>query len=197
MIFHNVEQNTEEWYALRLGKFTASSFKDLFATPSTITFEKAIYKPVFERLTGVSPESFTNEYMQRGHDLEGAARLDYEIHSLSEITNGGFCVLNDWVGCSPDGFVNEDGIIEIKCPAYNTHMKYLISGKLPTQYKWQVHGQLWITEREWCDFVSYYPGLPSLIVRIYRSEPLISDLKITIDKGIEKALGILNTINGL
>ena len=194
MKFYDVQQNTESWMNLRKKKFTASTFKDLFSKPTTVAYEKAIYKPVFERLTGESPESFQNEWMERGHELEDSARMEYELKTFNKVSNGGFVEVNEWVGCSPDGFVGEDGLIEIKCPAFNTHMNYLRKGKLPSQYKWQVHGQIWATERKWCDFVSYYPGLPIFILRVERDEALIKELEEIIDSSIKEAKKVLTEI---
>lgn len=193
-MIHTFEQHTEEWYKVRMGKFTASSFKDLFSKPNTITYEKAIYRPVFERLTDESPESFSNEWMQRGNELEESARLQYEFESGNSVEQVGFVDLNEWVGCSPDGLIGDDGLLEIKCPAYNTHMNYLLSGKLPSTYKWQVHGQLWVTGRQWCDFFSYYPKLKPFVIRVERDEKLINELEETVESAIEKAKEILNKI---
>ena len=197
MIWHNIDQNSDEWFALRMGKFTASTFKDLFAGKTTAAYEKAILRPVFERLTGESPESFSNAYMERGHELEDMARMEYEIETLSEVALGGFCELNEWVGCSPDGFVGDDGLLEIKCHAYNTHINYLMANKLPTIYKWQVHGQMWVTGRKWCDFVSYHPNLPTLIIRVDRDEKLIVELEMVMNESIEKAKEIMAILQNM
>jgi len=197
MKFYDIEQNTPEWVELRKGKFTASTFKDLFSKPTTVAYEKAIYKPVFERLTGESPESFSNEWMERGHELEDEARQAYELETFNKVSNGGFVEMDEWIGCSPDGFVGEDGLIEIKCPAYNTHMNYLRKRKLPSQYKWQVHGQMWITNKQWCDFVSFYPGLPIFILRVNRDEKLIQELETILNVSIEEAKKILTEIENI
>jgi len=194
MKIHNIEQNTDEWFEVRKGKFTASTFKDLFSKPTTVAYEKAIYKPVFERLTGDSPESFSNEWMQRGHELEDSAKMQYELSTGNKVENIGFVELNEWVGCSPDGFVGEDGLIEIKCPAFNTHMNYLLNKKLPSSYKWQVYGQLWVTGRNWCDFMSYYPGLPEFIIRVKWDDKMISQLSIQVDESIKNAEEIYNKL---
>jgi len=194
MKIHNIEQNTDEWFEVRKGKFTASTFKDLFSKPTTVAYEKAIYKPVFERLTRDSPESFSNEWMQRGHELEDSAKMQYELSTGNKVENIGFVELNEWVGCSPDGFVGEDGLIEIKCPAFNTHMNYLLNKKLPSSYKWQVYGQLWVTGRNWCDFMSYYPGLPEFIIRVKWDDKMISQLSIQVDESIKNAEEIYNKL---
>jgi putative phage-type endonuclease len=183
MIIHKIDQNTEQWLDLRRGKFTASSIKHLFSKPTTAAYEKAIYSVAFERLTGQSPESFSNEWMQRGHELEASARMHYELTTGNSVEDGGFVEMDEWVGCSPDGLVDDDGLLEIKCPVFNTHMNYLMNGKLPSTYKWQVHSQIWITDRKWCDFMSYYPGLKEFIIRVNRDDALIAEL----EKAVESA----------
>lgn len=193
-MFHNVEQNTPEWLELRKGKFTASMFKDLFAKETTQTYQDAIYKVAFEVLTGESPESFTNEYMQRGHELEPEARTWYEFQNDIEILNGGFFELNQWVGASPDGLVGEDGIIEIKSPKYSTMINYLIDAELPSIYKWQVQGQLYVAERGWCDFIAYHPKLPRLSIRIERDDKAIKELDEVLKTAIHKAQTIINKL---
>lgn len=166
MIYY-FEQGTPEWFEVRRGKFTASNFNDLFMKESTIGFQKAIYKVAFERLTGKSPEEFISNYMQRGNELESVAREFYEMETFNKVHQIGFIEKDEWVGCSPDGLIGEDGMIEIKCPAFNTQINYLLGGSLPSIYDWQVQGQLWITGRAWCDFISYHPDLKPLNIRVY------------------------------
>ena len=194
MIQHKVDQNTEEWMDLRKGKFTASSFKDLFMAKTTKGYQSAIYKVVYERMTGEQPENFTNDYMQRGHELEPLARECYEVETFNEVQEPGFFELNEFVGASPDGLVNDDGLLEIKCPAYNTMIAYLINPKLPTIYKYQVHGQMWVTGRKWCDFMCYHPKLKPVILRIERDEVIITDIIMKIEESIKEVESIINKI---
>lgn len=189
-VYHNVDQNTYEWFNLRLGRFTASSFKDLFMKHSTIGYEKAIYKTVFERLTGEAPENFSSMYMDRGHELEPLAVDAYQEETFNDVVNGGFFSLGEWVGASPDGLVGENGILEIKSPAYNTMINYLLKNQLPSNYKWQVQGQLYVTGREWCDFMAFHPKLKPLILRINRAEKEIETLK----SKLTEAIGIASNI---
>ena len=187
MKYHNVTQNTDEWMALRLGKFTASTFSDIMGKPSTIGYQKAINKVVFERATGEQPESFSNDYMERGHELEPMAIDTYKMVSFNDVQNGGFFELNDWVGASPDGIVDSDGIVEVKSPSFNTMIDYIIKNELPKKYFWQVHGQLWVTNRNWCDFIAYHPKLKPVIIRVERDETAIKSLSESINKAIEIA----------
>lgn len=194
MTFHNIEQNSPEWYALRTGKFTASTFKDLFMKDSTLGFQDAIYKVAFERLSGEQAESFSNEWMQRGSELEPYAREWYELETFNKVHNGGFFELNEWVGASPDGLIDNDGLIEIKCPKYNTMMRYLVKKELPKDYEWQVHGQLWVTNRDWCDFVAYHPKLQPLVIRIERDINRDKQLGDQLGIAIEKVKEIIKLI---
>lgn len=197
MKHHKIEQNTEEWMSLRMGKFTASSFKDLFMKETTAGYQNAINKVVFERLTGEQPESFSNEWMERGHELEPLAVDAYEMQTFNDVNNGGFFEISDFIGASPDGLVGKDGLLEIKCPSYSVMISYLLTGKLPNIYKWQVYGQLFVSERKWCDFVAFHPNLPLFVLRIERDEKLISELKETLFNSVEKAKERIKIIKSL
>jgi len=194
MIFHDIEQNTDEWMNLRKRKFTASSFKDLFMKETTATYQDAIYKVVFERLTDETPESFSNDWMQRGHNLEAEAREWYELESYNKTHNGGFFEFNEWIGASPDGLVGKDGLVEIKCPKYSTLIRYLLDKKLPTIYEWQIHGQLWVADKQFCDFVAYHPKLTPLVIRIQRDIKKDIILGDQLFEAIEKAENIIKRL---
>lgn len=194
-IFHDIAQNTDEWMALRMGRFTSSSFKDLFMGKTTAGYEKAIYTPVYERLTGERPEEFRGNFAtDRGHDLEPMAVENYEMETFNETFNGGFWELGDWIGCSPDRLVEKDGLFEAKAPLYNTMMNYLLNNELPKAYYWQVHGQMYVTDRAWCDFYAYHPMLPTLLIRINRDEEIEKKLVAQLTESIEKAQTILNQL---
>lgn len=191
---HLVEQGSEVWFELRMGRFTASTFKDLFSAKTTAGYQKAIYSVVFERLTGESPENFQSDYMKRGNELEPLAREAYELEKFVDVEDGGFWTLGDWIGASPDGLVGDDGLLEIKCPAFNTMIGYLLKGTLPTTYKWQVQGQLYVTDRKWCDFMAYHPKLKTMILRIERDEKMIKDLEATLEKSIAEAKDVIEKL---
>ena len=113
--------------------------------------------------------------MQRGIELEAEAKGLYSLITSSKLQDKGFC-LNNGVGCSPDAFVGKPGLLEVKCPIMSTHIGYLLENKLPIEYFQQVQGQLLVTGREWCDFLSYYPGLKPLIIRVQRDEKFLKIL---------------------
>lgn len=195
MTYHyDIQQNTPEWLQMRLGKFTGSVFADLFAKPSTKTYQNAINKVVFERLTGELPESFSNDWTERGHLLEGEAIEAYELKTFTKVNRVGFVELNDWVGCSPDGLISDKGMIQVKCPKFSTLIDYHLSGEVQSDYGIQMQGELWVTEREWNDFYVYHPKLKPILKRIYRDEAMIDKIQIEVAKAIEISLNRIEQI---
>lgn len=180
MIIHDLPQGTPEWFAVRRGKPTASEFKQILTAtgkPST-SAHRYMCTLLAEWLAGDKLEAYENEWMRRGNELEPQAREMYEFVHDAEVVLVGFCEADDRsAGCSPDGLVGDDGLVEIKCPAPWTHVSYLLAGKCPADYVPQVQGQLMITERQWCDFISYHPDLPPLVVRVQRDEAFIAALR--------------------
>lgn len=189
MQIFNIEQGTDEWHKARRGVITGSRFKDI-VTPAkgdlSSSSKKYMYELVAERM-GATIENFSNEYMQRGTELEADARSAYEFIKDATVDEVGFC-LEGIIGVSPDGLINDDGGLEIKCPKETTHISYLDDGGLPLIYKPQVQGSLWITGREWWDFMSYHPQLPPLIIRVYRDEDYIKNMEKVITKFAEDML---------
>jgi putative phage-type endonuclease len=186
MIIHNVEQGTDEWHSLRIGIPTASQFDSLVTSKGEPSkqIEGIINEKVANVIAGKVLESWDgNKWTERGHELEPLASTHYEfIYDDRKVETVGFVTnAEKTCGCSPDRLVNDDGLLEIKCPMPKTHIDYLIAGKLPTTYFQQVQGQLMITGRRWCDFMSYHPDLPELIVRVERDDEFIEKLKARID----------------
>jgi len=184
----NHEQGTQEWLTSRLGCPSGSGFDKLITStgkPSTQS-EGYINQLIAELITGKPTEFKVTEAMERGTELEPMAREFYELASGNEVQEVGFC-LHDvlMAGVSPDGLVGEDGGLEIKCPAPHNHVAYLREGKLPTKYKQQVMGCLWVTGRDWWDFVSYHESMPALIVRVHRDEDYINALATEVAKAVD------------
>ncbi len=183
-----VEQGSEEWHEARLGRATASRFKDIMT--SIRSGESAAVKNyrselTAERLTGQREETFTSSPMAWGTETEPVARLRYELTTGNDVEECGFFAHPDiMAGASPDGLIGEDGIIEIKCPNTATHIETLRKRAIPSQYYWQVMGQLWMTDRKWCDFVSFDPRMPEnaqfFTVRIERDEEKIKQLETAV-----------------
>jgi hypothetical protein len=141
---------------------------------------------IAQKITGEIPEFYKNAAMERGNELEPAAKALYEFTRDVEVVEVGLC-LHDTLECgaSPDGLVGDDGGIEIKCPLPHTHVGYLKDGKVPTKYIPQIQGCLWITEREWWDFMSYHPSMEDLIVRVYRDEAYIKKMADVVSRTVE------------
>ena len=180
----NCEQGTPEWYAARLGIPTASEFQTLLAKGRGGGDSKgrATYMNTLagERITGELSESYTNEHMERGKAMEGAARELYSFLHDVEPQQIGFMRRGD-VGCSPDSLIGDDGMLEIKTKLPKLQIAVLKSGEVPAEHIAQLQGQLWVAGRQWVDFVSYWPGLPPFIKRVQRDEPYIAALKVAAD----------------
>lgn len=169
----DIEQNTEEWFALRRGKVTASNFGAIMANYGKAFGNPALQyamRVAIEAKTDRTIETFKNEWMERGLELEDEARQMYSDMTFAEVLNGGFCE-RDRFGASSDGLSGE-GMIEIKCVKYSTHFERLVKGGFDTSYQWQIRGQMYVYDLPWCDFVSYCPDFPLnkqlYIYRVYR-----------------------------
>jgi putative phage-type endonuclease len=163
----NCTQGTPEWYAARCGVPSASNFDKIICLDGKPSKQrlKYLWQLAGEAITGIAEESYQNAAMERGKALETEARELYRIVTGNEVQEVGFC-MNGGFGASPDGLVGEDGLLEIKCPSLATHVGYLLANELPSDYFQQTAGQLLVTGRKWCDFMSYYPGMKPLIVRV-------------------------------
>lgn len=188
-------QGSNEWLGARCGIPSASNF-DLIVTikgePSKQR-TKYLYRLAGEVITGIPEESYQNGAMQRGIELEAEARDLYRLIAENEVTEVGFCLAEGY-GASPDGLVGDKGLLEIKCPSMAVHIGYLLEGVLPLDYFQQVQGQLLVTSREWCDFVSYYPGLKPLIVRVTRDEAFLKLLEAELKKFVKELKEVVNKI---
>jgi len=158
-------QGSPEWLAMRVGKVTASRIADLMAkTKSGWGASRANYcaQLVAERLTGMPAESYSSGAMQWGIEKEPLARAAYEFDKDCDVVQVAF-VEHPRIamsGASPDGYVGDDGLLEIKCPNTATHIETLLGESVPTKYELQMQWQMACTGRNWCDFVSYDPRMP-------------------------------------
>lgn len=188
---YKFKQNSPEWYAARLGRVTSSNFAAIMTKPRSKTeqFSKTAetYQNALlaERLTGEF-ELITGAALDWGTQYESLACQTYEDRNWCEVEPVGFCTLGEFVGSSTDGFVNEDGrdgIIEIKCPyTSKKHIEYLLSDEPPKEYKAQIQGGLWVTGRDFCDFISFDPRIKRpkhrlKIIRVERDEDYIKELE--------------------
>ena len=170
----NCEQNSLEWFEARKGIPTASSFSKVLSGGRGETRKKYMLSLAGEILTGNPREPFSNEHTERGHLLEPEARAQYEFINEVACTLVGF-VKNNEAGASPDAFIENSGLLEIKTKLAHLQIEIILKDKVPNTHKPQVQGQMWVCERDWCDFLSYSPGLPLFIKRIYRDEKYIKE----------------------
>lgn len=182
-ILKDLEQGSDAWLQARCGVITASNFSAVISKGATR--KTYLMKMAAERITGEVGENFTNKAMEWGTAHEPQARANYELETFNDVEEVGFIVANDWVGVSPDGLIGDNGLLEIKCPNTNTHIETVLSNKMPAKHKPQVQGQLLVSKREWCDFVSYDPRVPNhklFITRVSRDEKYIKELELAIDQ---------------
>lgn len=181
----NAPQGTEAWLSERAGCATASRFSDVLAkikTGEAASRRKYRLQLVTERLTGNPVMGYVNAAMQRGTEQEPFARAAYEAVTGVLVDQVGFVRHPDvaWCGASPDGLVEDDGLVEIKCPESTTHLEWLEAGRAPPEHVPQIQGQMWVTGRKWCDFVSYDPRFPERLqlfwVRVDRDDSYIATL---------------------
>jgi putative phage-type endonuclease len=161
-----MEQGTDEWFAARIGKVTASRVADVIAKTKTgfsTSRDNYMAQLVCERLTGQKSEGFTNAAMQWGTETEPLARLSYEVAQNVLVDEVGFIPHPSIImaGASPDGLVGDDGLLEIKCPNTATHIETLLSQTVPGKYNTQMQFQMACTGRSWCDFASFDNRLPT------------------------------------
>lgn len=184
-----IPHGTEEWAAARLGKVTASRIADLMAKTKTgwgASRDNYMADLIAERLTGVAVEGFKSQAMQWGTDTEHQARRFYELIEGVTVCEGGYVDHPSIVmaGASPDGFVDEDGLVEIKCPLTKTHIDTLMHERVNTVYVKQMQWQMACTGRAWCDFISFDPRMPEdlrmFVQRVPRDDDVIKEIETAV-----------------
>ncbi len=191
MTIIDCEQGSDDWFQARLGKVTASNFGKAIAGGAGKTRKQYMIKLIAERMTGQCQDGYSNAVMQNGIETEPRARDYYEMLNGCPVDEVGFCELNENVGASPDGLVGTDGEIEIKCPLASTHIETILADKVPSVYIPQIQGQMWVTGRQWCDFISYVPAMkykPFWCKRVLRDEDYIMELEKNINKFVDQML---------
>lgn len=168
-------QNSPEWTEARRGIPTASRFADVLAKGQGITRRKYLLTLAGELLTGDCAEGFTNPHIERGHAMEDDARQLYAFMHEADPVLVGF-MRRGRVGASPDSLLGKDGLLEIKTKLPHLQLDCLEKGKLPSEHVAQVQGQLLVSGRAYCDFVSYWPRMPLFHVRVERDDTYIATL---------------------
>lgn len=186
-IIHKCEQGTDEWFKIKLGKASASHFKDVLNKKTG----RGLYmrRLAGEYLTGERADAFSNPLMDAGVEREAAARIYYEQVNNVKVKEIGFYQSGEFVGISPDGLVGDDGGVEIKCPLTSTHIQYVQDNKMPNSYVAQVQGAMYATGRKWWDFVSYDPrmqGRKYHCIRVMRDDKYIATLSEAVDTFVDE-----------
>ena len=182
MIIVDCQQNTPEWDKARLGIPTASQFGRIITTTRARSEQRAkyLYELAGEKITGKRKEGYKNAAMDRGHEREAESREAYEFITDNKVDIIGFCFFDEkkQFGCSPDGFVGEDGGFETKDTMPHIQIERLEKGWSGMEHFQQVYGGLLVTGRKWWDLVSYSRGLEPIIVRFERDEEFIKKLHV-------------------
>lgn len=174
------EQGTDEWHACRAGIVTASAMHKVLAKGQGKTRLSYMYQMIGERITGEPAESFSNGHTERGHEHEPIARNLYQITKEVETVKVGFMRNHaeiGYVGYSPDDTVGDDGLLEIKSKLPHLQAEILDRNEVPSDHIHQLQTGLYVSEREWIDFVSYSPYFPLFIKRVYRDEAYIKNIR--------------------
>lgn len=183
----NCEQGTPEWFAARAGIPTASMFATVMASGrgggESLTRKKYLYQLAGEIITGDPMESYSNAHMERGKEMEAEARDTYAFIKGVAPEQVGFIRSGD-KGCSPDSLIGTDGMCEVKTKLPHLQIEVLLRGGCPPEHKAQCQGALWVAERQWIDFVSYWPKMPLFVHRVERDEDYI--------KALAEAVGTFN-----
>jgi putative phage-type endonuclease len=203
-----IQQGTEEWHQLRLGKVTASRVADILAkTKSGVSASRGNYliELALQRVTKTIEQSYTNDAMAHGVATEPQARVAYEVATGNFVDQVAFVdhptIVN--FGCSPDGLVGSDALIEIKCPSSATHWGYIKANEPPNKYVIQMQAQMAVTGAKWCDFVSFDPRMPErsqlLVVRVMRDPEFILYMEAEINNflsEVEAEVNLMEKRNG-
>lgn len=178
------EQGSPEWFAARAGIPTASEFHTVMAVGKqggkSVTRVDYLNKLAGEILTGEPMTNYVSPDMERGKIMEDEARVLYSFMTDADPRRVGFIRSGD-KGASPDSLIGDRGGLEIKSAAAHVQIKRLIADELPSEHKAQVHGSIWVAEREWWDFCSYCPKLPLFVKRVYRDEAYIKTLELAVE----------------
>lgn len=185
-------QHSDEWFRERLGRVTASELEALISptwkAKESAGVETYLYKKLAEKSLGFSMAMGGAGFAaEQGTILESEAVPFYEMKYDIDVQRVGMVLADDErVSCSPDGLVGKDGGLEIKCGLPETHLRYLIEGVLPKEYAAQVHGSLWVTGRQWWDFLSYSRQFPPFIIRVNRDEKIQQAIAAAINPFLER-----------
>ena len=201
-----IEQGSNAWHQMRLGKVTASRVADILAKTKTgpsASRQNYLIELAIQRTTGIIQESYSNSSMEWGTQTEPQARVAYEVNTNNFVDQVAFIDHPNiaWFGCSPDGLVSDRGLVEIKCPNSATHWEYFKSKEPPKKYFIQMQAQMAVTDRDWCDFISFDPRMPDrsqlLIVQVPRDPEFILFMETEIKQFLSEVEVEVNLMKGM
>ena len=202
-----MEQQSDAWFSARVAKVTASRINDVMAKlkngDEAATRKNYKAQLVAERLTGKKADSFSNSAMQWGTDTEPLARSAYEVAQGVFVEQVGFCdhPQIEMSGASPDGFVDDFGLVEIKCPNTATHIDYMLAGVAPAEYQNQMLWQMECCSKLWCDFVSFDPRMPEdmqlFVVRFHVDDERLKVIREEVKKFLDEVDELVNRLTEL
>ncbi|WP_330473795.1 lambda exonuclease family protein [Terrabacter sp. C0L_2] len=173
-ILTDLEQGSDEWLDARRGIVTASTVGKLLTPTGRVAsndFSRALtLELAAERIIGASEYVFVNADMERGNEVEPLARDLYASHYDRPVTQVGFMTEDKWgftIGFSPDGLVGDDGLIEVKGPRAKKHLRTIVEDQVPAEHMAQIQCGLLVSGRAWCDFITYFGGMPMYPIRVH------------------------------
>lgn len=190
MKIHNMQQQSDEWFEVKKGKFSASDATAIQANGKGL--DTLVYKKVAEILGGNDEDRYTNDDMERGNEAEDLARTSYEIETGNKVEVVGFVESDEYTGCSPDGLVGEDGLVEIKCQRGYKYIELAHTKSIDKKYLDQMQMQMLVTGRKWCDYVCFNEDFAKpIIIRVDADPEVHVKLKKGLATGIKKVKEIL------
>lgn len=186
------DQISSEWFQLHVGRVTGSKAETILnfnksgkesSARETLRWTKAA-----EILTQIAvQQNYVSFEMKEGLINEPAARSDYSLEEGVLVEKVGFVIAHDRLGCSPDGLVNDDGIVGFKCPKASTHLRWMLDGVIPEEHVPQARLELaCMPERKWFDFRSFVPDLPKryrgFTIRLMREDAQIPEMIAAVDQ---------------
>jgi hypothetical protein len=195
----NCEQRTEEWFRARMGMPTASMFGVVMARSGNESKGRLSYlrKLAGEILTGIPMESYSNDDMERGREQEPEILARYAFEHDVEVEPCGF-IKSGKKGCSPDGLIGKDGMVQIKSAAPHVMIEILLSGKVPAKHLPQCQGELWVAERKWTDLViGSSPRLPLFVARLERDQTYINEIEVAVHWFNRELAEIVKTVEAM
>lgn len=201
IVIDDVEQGTPEWFALRLGNPGASNIDKIITNEGKPSKQRDDYMMTLagELVCGKQEETYKSLAMMNGSEREESARQLFSMAHDVEVRKVGLVYKDEkkLFHCSPDGLLLTTPGLEIKCPMLKTHVKYLLAGVLPVEYFGQVQMSMYVCGFDTWYFMSYYEGLPPLILEVHRDEKYIEKLEPALNKFCEDLQGIVAKLQRL